>query len=517
MVKVKKALISVSDKSGLAEFAKGLDELGVSMLSTGGTAKLLRENNIKVTDVSEHTGFPEMLDGRVKTLHPKIHGGLLSLRDNPDHMQQVKKHGIELIDMVVVNLYPFEKTIQKEGVKLEEAIENIDIGGPSMLRSAAKNFHSVAVVSNPEKYPEILKELKENDGKLSDETLTDLGVEVFRITSKYDKAIYDYLSANLLDKKEKCSCSFCLSFNKLQDLRYGENPHQKAAVYKKPDALKNNLVNLEKLHGKELSFNNFLDLNTALDIIREFKEPAAVVIKHLNPTGVAQADTLAQAFVDAWKCDSLSAFGGIVGLNRAVDTETANKIIEAGFLECILAPDFDAEAFKILETKKNMRLLKLDTKKPVHDKEFKYIDGGILVQDIDTVDYDKDKLKVLTKKQPSKSEMDALLFAWKVVKHTKSNAIVLARDKRTVGVGMGQTSRVDSVMLSIKRAGKESRGSVLASDAFFPKKDSITTAGEAGVVAIIQPAGSISDEEIIVEADRLGIAMVATGIRHFKH
>jgi len=520
MVKVKRALISVSDKSGVVDLAKELKNFGVEIISTGGTAKLLKNSGVDVIEISEYTGFPEMLDGRVKTLHPKIHGGLLSLRENPEHMNTVKDHGIGLIDMVVVNLYPFEATIKKPGVTLEEAIENIDIGGPSMLRSAAKNHHSVAVVSNTADYPRVIKELKENKGSLSDGLLKDLGVKVFKITSYYDSMIYNYLSKNAFSKQESANLfpnKINLTLDKVQDLRYGENPHQKAALYRDPNAKKESLVSAEKISGKELSFNNFLDLNAAWGIVREFDEPAAVIIKHLNPTAVALAKDIKTAYLKAWSADKLSAFGGIVGLNKKVDLDTAKKINQSGFLECVIAPDYDKDALDLLKEKKNFRILKLKLNKQEQGLDIKSIDGGVVVQEEDLFDLDKSNLKVVTKKKPSKKEWEDLLFGWKVVKHVKSNAIVFCKNKQTVGVGMGQINRVDSVMLCTKRAGKLAKGSVLASDAFFPKEDNIKLAAKAKIKAIIQPGGSIADEQVIKEADKHGIAMVFTGCRHFKH
>ncbi|MDD5618665.1 MAG: bifunctional phosphoribosylaminoimidazolecarboxamide formyltransferase/IMP cyclohydrolase, partial [Candidatus Omnitrophica bacterium] len=446
MLQVKRALISVSDKEGIVDLARELSNLGVDIISTGGTAKLLKKEGVNVKEISEHTGFPEMLDGRVKTLHPKIHGGLLALRNNPDHMKQIKEHNIEPIDMVVVNLYPFEATIKKPGVTLEEAIENIDIGGPSMLRSAAKNYRSVAVVSDVKFYPRIIKELKQNKG-LSDELLKELGLNVFKLTSYYDGMIYNYLSKQLSKTaiEELFPKELNLKFSKLQELRYGENPHQKAALYKDPQVLDESLANAEKLSGKELSFNNFLDLNAAWDIVREFDEPAAVVIKHLNPTGVAISKDIKTAYLKAWSADKLSAFGGIVGLNKKVDLDTAKKINSSGFLECVIAPDYDKDALALLIQKKNFRVLKLKLNKPKQGLDIKSIDGGVVIQESDLFDLDKDKLKVVTKRKPTQKEWNDLLFGWKVVKHVKSNAIVFAKNLQTVGVGMGQINRVDSV------------------------------------------------------------------------
>lgn len=521
MTIIKRALISVSDKNGIVDFARELSKMGVEILSTGGTAKALRENNVPVIDVSEYTGFPEMLDGRVKTLHPKIHGGLLALRENKEHMQTIKEHGIGLIDMVVVNLYPFEKVIQKPSVAIEEVIENIDIGGPSMLRSAAKNHQSVAVICNPDKYPAVLEELKRNNNSLSRKTLQELGIEVFRETSHYDEIIHNYLKEHILNPQKAASHDFSdilrLEFRKKQDLRYGENPHQKAALYCGENA-NAGLCSMKQLWGKELSFNNILDLNAAVGIVKEFQLPAVVFIKHNNPCGVAENSNILKAYNDAWSCDKLSAFGGILAVNRPIGLELAKKISRSGFLECIITPSFDKDAEELLKAKKNLRLLELpDMLECVRQVDFKRINGGLLVQEDDFVTLDQKSLKVVTKKNPTKSEMKSLVFAWKVAKHVKSNAIVLARGTKTVGIGAGQMSRVDSVFISTKKSGKAAVGSVLASDAFFPKEDAIQLAAKYKIKAIIQPGGSIADEAIIKMADKHKIAMVTTGIRHFKH
>lgn len=518
MVRIKRALISVSDKTGILDLAKELNKFGAEILSTGGTAKLLRDNNIPVKEVSEYTGFPEMLDGRVKTLHPKIHGGLLALRGNNEHMKTLNEHNIGLIDMVVVNLYPFEKTTQKPNVSIEEVIENIDIGGPSMLRSAAKNHHSVAVICNASRYPQVIEELRKNKGALSQDLMRDLAIEVFGITSHYDGAINNYLKKYF--KVESASFGFPkdlnLSFEKIQDLRYGENPHQKAAFYKEKGKFKG-LINLKQLQGKELSFNNILDLNAAFELAKEFKNPAAVVVKHNNPCGAAQDKSLDKAFSLAHKCDPISAFGGIVALNRKMDIKTAKIIAKSGFLECIIAPAFDKEALSLFKDKKNLRLLELADLEPIEETDFKRVSGGLLLQDKDTKALDLNGLKVVTKKKPTKKEIDSLIFGWKVAKHVKSNAIVLTSGTKTVGIGAGQMSRVDSVMIARKKSGSSSKNSCLASDAFFPKADAIIEAARAGVKAIIQPGGSISDEEITKACDKHNISMVFTGMRHFRH
>jgi len=518
MVKIKRALISLSDKTGIIEFARELNKLGVEILSTGGTAKLLRENNIPVIEVSSYTGFPEMLDGRVKTLHPKIHAGLLALRNNNEHLNTLKVHGIGLIDMVVVNLYPFEKTTQKPGVKIEEVIENIDIGGPSMLRSAAKNHQSVAVICNPVRYRQVLEELRRNNGSLSEELLRDLAIEVFGLTSRYDNAIHSYLSNYF--KGSSVTAAFpqdiSFAFEKIQDLRYGENPHQRAAFYHEKGKTKG-LVNLRQLQGKELSFNNILDLNSAFELVKEFTNPAAVIVKHNNPCGVAEDKTLARAYLAAWKCDSLSAFGGIVALNRKLDLETARVIIKSGFLECVIAPEIGNEVKDLFKDKKNLRLIELKDLEPVIEPELKRVGGGLLLQDKDAKTIDLNNLKNVTQKKPTKAQLESLIFAWKVAKHVRSNAIVLASGTKTVGIGAGQMSRVDSVTIARIKAGKKSKNSSLASDAFFPKADAIIEAAKAGVKCIIQPGGSISDEEIIKACDKYKISMVFTGLRHFKH
>ena len=519
MIKVKRALISVSDKTGVLEFAKELHKLGVEILSTGGTAKLFRENNIPVKEVSDYTGFPEMLDGRVKTLHPKIHGGLLALRNNPEHMAKLKEHHIGLIDMVVVNLYPFEKTIQKPNVAIEEVIENIDIGGPSMLRSAAKNAQSVAVVSNPNRYLQVIEELKNNQSALSEKLMRQLSIEVFSLTSHYDGLIYNYLKNYFSGKNESVSIfpeEFDLSLTKIQELRYGENPHQKAAFYKEKGKHRG-LITLKQLQGKELSYNNILDLNAAWELVKEFKNPAAVVVKHNNPCGVAEDKTLDKAYLNAWKCDTLSAFGSIVALNRELDLKTAKAISKSGFLECIIAPAVSEVVKDLFKNKKNLRILELKDLEPISDLDFKRVSGGLLLQDKDLETLDLNKIKVATKKKPTKNEMESLIFGWKVAKHVKSNAIILTKGKKTVGIGAGQMSRVDAVMIAKKKSGKQSLNTCLASDAFFPKEDAVIEAAKAGIKAIIQPGGSISDPEIIKACDKYKISMVFTGIRHFKH
>lgn len=525
MVKIKRVLISVSDKTGIEELAKTLHSFGAEILSTGGTAGRMRELGIPVKDVSDYTGFPEMMDGRVKTLHPKIHGGLLALRENAAHMRQAEEHHIEMIDMVVVNLYPFEKTVAKSGVTIEEAIENIDIGGPSMLRSAAKNHHSVAVVTDPARYPVLIKELKENAGALSEQTLQGLAVEVFRRTAEYDRAIYEYLGSRFKvqgsrEEGEGFPERLELSFAKAQDLRYGENPHQKAAFYRDPRNVQAGVSNARQLQGKELSFNNILDLNAAIEIVKEFTTPAASIIKHTNPCGAAAADSLVKAYLDAIECDRLSAFGSIVGFNGEVDAELAGVILkEADFVECIIAPSFSARAQAAFAAKKNLRLMEVPGYRPTGggEKDYKKVVGGLLAQDMDLARVNKEDLKVVTKTAPSNEQVESLLFGIKIVKHVRSNAIVLCQGTKTVGIGAGQMSRVDSVMIACSKAKDKTKGAALASDAFFPKPDAIEQAYQAGITAIIQPGGSISDPQIIEACNKCGISMVFTGKRHFKH
>jgi len=514
--KIQRALVSVSKKDGLIDFVKGLSEMGVEILSTGGTAKLLKDNNIPVIQVSDYTGFPEIMDGRVKTLHPLIHGGLLGRRDNEKHLEEMKKHGIKPIDMVVVNLYPFEDTISKEGVKLDEAIENIDIGGPSMLRSSAKNFQDVAVVVNSDDYEDILAEMEENDGAISYDTKMKLSVKAFKHTARYDSLISKYLESKV--EGEGFPSILNLQFEKITDLRYGENPHQKAAFYENIGLNKGTLSKAKQLHGKELSYNNILDLNAALELAREFDETAAVIIKHTNPCGVAIGNNLVSAYREARETDPLSAFGGIIGFNKNVDEETAKEIAST-FIEAVIAPDYDESALAILKEKKNIRLLKLSNFKEKTEKEYdlRNVSGGLLLQDKDSVTLNEDNLKVVTNRQPTEKEWSAMRFAWKVAKHVKSNAIIYATENETVGIGAGQMSRVDSSKLAAMKANKPIQGTAMASDAFFPFRDSVDEAAKVGVTAIIQPGGSVKDEEVIAAANEHNIAMVFTGIRHFKH
>jgi len=518
MGKVRRALVSVSDKTGLVEFAKGLSELGIEILSTGGTMSALEKAGVPVVGVSDVTKFPEMLDGRVKTLHPAIHGGLLAMREKPEHMEAIRKHGIEPIDMVVVNLYPFESTVAKPNVHLEDAIENIDIGGPSMIRSAAKNNSSVAVITNPAMYPQVLQELRDNDGHITEETRHRLALEAFRTTARYDSAIAQYLGKKFA-AGEIFPKNLTLSFEKLGDLRYGENPHQKAAFYKDLfDQTSLSVAAAEKMHGKEISYCNVIDLDAALAIVSDFEKPTAAVIKHTNPSGVACANTIAEAFRVAYNADSLSAFGCVVGLNRPVDMETAQEI-GSHFVEAVIAPSYDQDAEKHLEAKKNIRLLRTNT--PIKRDEGRLymtkVKAGLLVQTDAYAEIDKSKLKVVTKRAPSAEELDAMVFGVKVCRHVKSNTILLVKGERTVGVGAGQMSRVDSSKIAGMKAGPDAKGSVLVSDAFFPFRDGVDAAAQYGISAIIQPGGSVNDAEAIQAADEHGMSMVFSGLRLFKH
>ena len=537
--KIKRALISLSDKTGAVDFATKLAEYGVEIISTGGTAKTLRDAGLKVTDVSEVTGFPEMMDGRVKTLHPKIHGAFLALRDNENHVASMEEHGIEAIDMVVVNLYPFEATIAKEGVSLEESVENIDIGGPAMIRSASKNWRDVAVVTDPRLYDELLDEMSSNDGALSLETRQRLAVLAYTRTASYDIAISSYLAGQLSDSElariepfnplqnlafiesdeiEDSADDIVLHLAKVTDLRYGENPHQKAALYTSGES--GGIASAEQLHGKEMSFNNYVDAEAAWNLVNDLDERAVAIIKHTNPSGVGVGDTNEEAYRRALSTDPVSAFGGIVAFNRNVEASVAKSVIEV-FSEVIVAPDFDEDAIEIFKSKKNLRVLRLTTNNDQRSTiEYKQISGGFLVQDADTYKISDSDLKVVTKRQPTEQELKAVLLAWSVCKHVKSNAIVLANDVQTIGVGSGQMNRVDSVRIAAMRAERFDlpvKGSALASDAFFPFRDNVDEAARMGVSAIIQPGGSVKDDESIAAADEHGLAMIFTGYRHFKH
>jgi phosphoribosylaminoimidazolecarboxamide formyltransferase / IMP cyclohydrolase len=522
------ALLSVSDKTGLLDLARGLAAFNVELISTGGTRKALADAGLAVRDITEVTGFPEMLDGRVKTLHPRIHGGILAVRDNPEHAVALHTHNIQPIDLVVCNLYPFEMTAARPGATHEEIVENIDIGGPSMLRSAAKNYRDVAVVISPTQYAFVLEEMRRNNGALTLEVHERLAAIAFARTAAYDEAIRLYFAERA--GGEALPAALELRFLRKQMLRYGENPHQHAAFYVEPAAPPGCVASAEVLHGKELSYNNLLDLDSALNLVREFAEPAAVVIKHNNPCGAAVAATLVEAFRKAYEGDPLSAFGGILGFNREVDEATAMQITEPNrFVECIIAPSFTDAAFGVLTTrptwKKSVRLLRtgpLDTGgtgvAPVGPRlDYRRVDGGLLVQDRDAGSDDFAQLKVVTKRAPTEAEMLDLRFTWLVCKHVKSNAIVLGKGGAIVGVGAGQMSRVDSVHLAAHKAGERGKGAVLASDAFFPFRDNVEEAARAGVTAIIQPGGSVRDADSIQACDEHGLAMVFTGIRHFRH
>ena len=509
----KRALISVSDKTGLVEFAGGLAELGWEIVSTGGTFKAIKNAGIDATYVSEVTGFPEILNGRVKTLHPKIHGGILALRTK-EHLQQLDAQGIVPIDLVAVNLYPFRQTVSREGVTLAEAVENIDIGGPAMIRAAAKNHEYVLVVVNPDRYPTVLDALRK--GEVNAELRLALAQEAFAHTAHYDAAIADYLRS--LTPGERFPRELTLAFDLAGVLRYGENPHQMAAFYKDLRTRGPCVGNAEKLHGKELSYNNILDLNAAFELVREFDAPTVVIVKHNNPCGVAQAAAVADAYQRAFEVDPVSAFGGIVAVNRPVDAPAARKMIEI-FLEAIIAPDFTGEALEILKQKKDLRLLKTGplAGQTTDWMDVRKVNGGLLVQDVDRRVADTAALKVVTKRAPTAGELEELLFAFAVVKHVKSNAIVLSRDKQIIGVGAGQMNRVGSARIAIEQAGDKAKGAVLASDAFFPFPDTAIEAAKAGITAIIQPGGSLKDADSIKVADENGMAMVFTGMRHFRH
>lgn len=510
-----RALLSVSDKTGIVEFARELENLGVTIISTGGTHKKLEESGIAVTGISDVTGFPECLDGRVKTLHPAVHGGILAMRDKPEHMKQLADLGIETIDIVAINLYPFKETILKPGVTLEDAIENIDIGGPTMLRSAAKNHKDVVVICDPADYETVIDELKKNK-TVSYDTKYRLALKVFQHTAAYDAMISDYLRKQI---GAELPDNLTMTFEKVQELRYGENPHQKASYYKEIQPADGSLVKAEQLHGKELSFNNINDTNGALEALREFSEPTVVAVKHANPCGVGTGSDIYTAYKRAYDCDPTSIFGGIVAANRPIDKATAEEINKI-FIEIVIAPDFTDEAMEILTQKKNIRLLKLpdiENKEAAGEIDIKKVSGGLLVQGVDDILFDENALNVVTDRAPTEKEMEDLRLAMKVVKHIKSNGIVIAKDQATVGIGPGQVNRIWAVENAIRQANTSLEGSVLASDAFFPFDDCVTAAAKAGVTAIIQPGGSIRDQESIDKANELGIAMVFCGIRHFKH
>lgn len=518
---VKTALLSVSDKSGIVNFARGLAAMGVKLLSTGGTASHLRESGLEVTDVSDYTGFPEIMDGRVKTLHPKIHGGLLARRGVDDEV--LATHGINPIDLLVVNLYPFKEVIQRDDTTMNVAIENIDIGGPTMLRAAAKNHAFVGVVVNPDDYPMIIQELKANQTQLSDNTLYRLACKTFAYTADYDANISNYLNArNENGVMDVFPEETTHQYTKIMDLRYGENPHQRAAFYQAAEDSGANLTTATMLQGRPLSYNNIADADTALETVKSFIEPACVIVKHANPCGVAVADDLGKAYEQAFACDSTSAFGGIIAINRPLTAELAQNILDKQFVELIITTEVEKSAIPILATKKNIRVLA--TGEWVNESRTGYVGkrvhGGILMQDWDQHVVSLDDLKTVTEREPTSGELRDLYFAWTVAKYVKSNAIVYAKDSRTIGIGAGQMSRVDSARIAILKAQDaklDIAGSAMASDAFFPFRDSIDNAAKAGVTAIIQPGGSIRDDEVIAAANEHGMAMVFTGIRHFRH
>lgn len=521
-VKIKRALISVSDKTGLIELARELDSLGVEILSTGGTLAALREADIQAVSVATFTGAPEILSGRVKTLHPKVHAGILYKREDKKHCDEMSHQEYKPIDLVVVNLYPFEETLAKPDATDRDKIENIDIGGPTMIRAAAKNFESVAVVTLPQDYAEITAELKSNDGALSLVTRRDLARKAFALTSRYDTAISGYFSGEDQSKAETTASSDQLSmtFSKVQEMRYGENPHQSASFYRMKDFSGVTLADAEQHSGKELSYNNIADIDATLEMILDYSEPFAAVVKHANPCGAAAADVISEAYRLAYEADPLSAFGSIIGLNRIVDLETAELLHKTKFIECILAPGYTDEALAKLKKKKSRRLLSLpsisDNLPPVKHT-YKHVRGGLLLQSPDDINFNRDEITIPTKKKPTDAEMESLIFGYKLVKHVKSNAVLICQGRAAVGIGMGQTSRVDSSHLAIKRAGNRAKGGTCASDAFFPMPDGLEIVAEAGVSAFIQPGGSKGDPDVIAAADKAGVSMVFTGVRHFRH
>ncbi len=522
MTQIRRALISVSDKSGVAELARSLVDLGIELLSTGGTAALIRDAGLPVKDVSDHTGFPEIMAGRVKTLHPKIHGGLLGRRGIDEAVME--EHDIAPIDLLVVNLYPFEQTIARPECTLEEAIENIDIGGPAMLRAAAKNHAGVAVVVNPGDYDSLLKELRSNDSHLAYKTRYALAVKAYSHTAHYDTAISRYLSTHLESPDaEEMGEKFDLALDRKQILRYGENPHQRAAFYVEPGAREASLATAIQKQGKELSYNNIADADSALECVKQFKEPACVIVKHANPCGVAVNATIGEAYERAYQTDPTSAFGGIIAFNRNLDAVTASMIIERQFVEVIIAPDADADALEVVSAKANVRVLltgQWDVDAPLAGLDYKRVNGGLLVQDRDLALVTREQIKVVSARQPGEQELTDMMFAWRVAKFVKSNAIVFCKDKMTIGVGAGQMSRVYSTRIAAIKAADvdlQVKGSVMASDAFFPFRDGIDAAAEHGITAVIQPGGSMRDEEVIQAANEHDLAMVFTGMRHFRH
>ncbi len=521
MAAIKQALISVSDKAGVLAFAKGLHQIGVKILSTGGTARLLADNGIPVTEVADYTGFPEMLDGRVKTLQPKVHAGILARRDLPEHVATLAKHNIPTIDLVVVNLYPFAATVAQPGCTLEDAIENIDIGGPTMVRAAAKNHQHVAIVTDPADYAIVLDEMRANKGAVSNATRFELAKKAFSHTAAYDSAISNYLTAINADGiRSAYPAQINFNFAKVQDMRYGENPHQSAAFYRDLNAVKCGIADYTQLQGKALSYNNIGDADAAWECVKTFAQPACVIVKHANPCGVAIADTPLNAYKLAYATDSTSAFGGIIAFNRELDEATAAQIVANQFVEVIIAPSASEAALKITAAKQNVRVLTVPPSFAANQFDFKRVNGGLLVQSPDTLNVQASQLRVVSKAQPSAEQLQDLLFAWRVAKYVKSNAIVFCKNGQTLGVGAGQMSRVDSTRIATikaKNAGLSLIGSVVASDAFFPFRDGVDVLAEAGATAVIQPGGSMRDEEVIAAADEHGLAMVFTGYRHFRH
>lgn len=519
LVKVRRALISVSDKAGIVDFASALDAMGIELLSTGGTFRLLQESGLKVTEVADYTGFPEMMDGRVKTLHPKVHGGILGRRGQDNAV--MAEHGIDAIDMVVVNLYPFEATVAKPDCSLEDAIENIDIGGPTMVRAAAKNHRFVNILVNAEDYAQVLEEMRAHDGATTLSTRFDLAIKAYEHTAAYDGAIANHFGTLVPGGSQSFPRTFNTQFHKAQEMRYGENPHQKAAFYREAHPMEAGVATAKQMQGKELSYNNVADTDAALECVKNFEEPACVIVKHANPCGVAVAADIGTAYQLAFATDPESSFGGIIAFNRELDAETARAIVDKQFVEVIIAPGVSSDAMNIVAEKKNVRLLvcgKWTAPRPALD--YKRVNGGMLVQDRDLSMVDPADIKVVSKVQPTEQQMNDLLFAWKVAKYVKSNAIVYVANGQTVGVGAGQMSRINSARIAgikAEHAGLEVKGSVMASDAFFPFRDGIDNAGESGIAAVIQPGGSIRDEEVIAAADEHGMAMVFTGMRHFRH
>jgi phosphoribosylaminoimidazolecarboxamide formyltransferase/IMP cyclohydrolase len=519
LVKVNRALISVSDKSGIVKFATALRAMEVDLLSTGGTYRMLRDAGLDVTEVADYTGFPEMMDGRVKTLHPKVHGGILARRGQDEEV--MAQHGIDAIDMVVVNLYPFEATVAKADCTLEDAIENIDIGGPTMVRAAAKNHRFVNIVVNASDYEAIIGEMEANNGATALESRFNLAIKAYEHTAAYDGAIANHFGKLVPGGTARFPRTFNTQFNKVQEMRYGENPHQGAAFYTEANPAEAGIATARQLQGKELSYNNVADTDAALECVKNFDAPACVIVKHANPCGVAVAESIGQAYDLAFSTDPESAFGGIIAFNRELDAATAAAIVERQFVEVIIAPTVSDEAVAIIAAKKNLRLLACGAwSAPAPALDYKRVNGGLLIQDRDVGMVGIDDLKVVSKVQPTQQQLQDMLFAWKVAKFVKSNAIVYASGGQTVGVGAGQMSRINSARIAgikAEHAGLAVKGSVMASDAFFPFRDGIDSAGQAGIAAVIQPGGSIRDEEVIAAADEHGMAMVYTGMRHFRH